>query len=187
MKVTIEAKVVRRTNIGEEGLPETKNNAFGLATEDRGRQYQLQRTKYVRPGQVKMESMKMEICHMAEHYRERMRSMTYLPRCCRQTGTTACRHHEDSVHRFRHHNITYHAHFVARQVTITKHCITCRRRYVTVHRCGVVTHVTSVSETVRKQPLVKAQTALRKPPKNMAKTIVNMADEILTLCNVARS
>ena len=43
---------VRRTNAGEEGLRETKNNAFGLATEDRGRQYQIQRTKDVRPGQV---------------------------------------------------------------------------------------------------------------------------------------
>jgi len=30
---------VRRTNTGEEGSRETKNNAFGLATEDRGRQY----------------------------------------------------------------------------------------------------------------------------------------------------
>ena len=58
------------TNTGEEGLRETKNNAFGLATEDRGRQYQLRRTKDVRPGQVQMESMKMETCHMAEHYRE---------------------------------------------------------------------------------------------------------------------
>jgi len=43
---------VRRTNRGEEGLQETKNNTFGLATEDRGRQYQLRRTKDVRPGQV---------------------------------------------------------------------------------------------------------------------------------------
>jgi len=43
---------VRRTNAGEEGLWETKNNAFGLAIEDRGRQYQLRRTKDVRPGQV---------------------------------------------------------------------------------------------------------------------------------------
>ena len=40
------------TNTGEEGLRETKNNAFELATEVRGRQYQLQRTKDVRPGQV---------------------------------------------------------------------------------------------------------------------------------------
>ena len=30
---------VRRTNTGEEGLRETKNNAFGLATEDGGREY----------------------------------------------------------------------------------------------------------------------------------------------------
>ena len=36
----------------EEGLWKTKNNAFGLATEDRGRQYQPRRTKDVRPGQV---------------------------------------------------------------------------------------------------------------------------------------
>jgi len=45
---------VRRTNrpTGEEGLRETKNNAFGLATEYTGRQYQLRRTKDVRPGQV---------------------------------------------------------------------------------------------------------------------------------------
>ena len=35
-----------RTNTGEEGLRETKNNAFGLATEDRGRQYQLRRTRF---------------------------------------------------------------------------------------------------------------------------------------------
>jgi len=40
------------TNTVEEGLRETKNNAFGLATEDRRRQYQLRRTKDVRPGQV---------------------------------------------------------------------------------------------------------------------------------------
>ena len=48
--------------------------------------------------------------------------------------------------------------------------------------------ITSVglSKTIRKQPLVKAQTALRKP-KNMAKTIFNMADGILRTCNVARS
>jgi len=43
---------VRRTNTGEKGLWETKNNAYGLATDDRGRQYQLRRTKDVRPGQV---------------------------------------------------------------------------------------------------------------------------------------
>jgi len=43
---------VRRTNTGEKGLRETKNNAYGLATDDRGRQYQLRRTKDVRPGQV---------------------------------------------------------------------------------------------------------------------------------------
>ena len=63
----------RRTNTGEEGLREAKNNAFGLATEDRGRQYQLRRTRQknyeeLRPGQVQMESMKTETCHMAEHY-----------------------------------------------------------------------------------------------------------------------
>jgi len=33
-------------------LRETKNNTFGLATEDRGKQYQLRRTKDVSPGQV---------------------------------------------------------------------------------------------------------------------------------------
>jgi len=43
---------VNRTNTGEEGLRETKNNAFGLATKDRGRHYQLRRTKDVHPGQV---------------------------------------------------------------------------------------------------------------------------------------
>jgi len=46
---------VRRTNTGEEGLRETKNDTFGLAIElieDRGRQYQLPRTKDVRPGPV---------------------------------------------------------------------------------------------------------------------------------------
>ena len=36
LRITLEGK-----NTGEEGLRETKNNAFGLATEDRGRQYQL--------------------------------------------------------------------------------------------------------------------------------------------------
>jgi len=30
--------LLRRTNTGEEGLPETKNNVLGLATEDGGRQ-----------------------------------------------------------------------------------------------------------------------------------------------------
>jgi len=35
----IDENNVRRTNTGEEGSRETKNNAFGLATEDRGRQY----------------------------------------------------------------------------------------------------------------------------------------------------
>jgi len=59
------------SDVGEEGLRETKNSTFGLAIEDRGRQYQLRRTKDVRPGPVWMESMKMETCHMAEHYRER--------------------------------------------------------------------------------------------------------------------
>ena len=39
----------RRTNTGEEGLRKTKNNAFGLVTEDGGRQYLLRRTKDVRP------------------------------------------------------------------------------------------------------------------------------------------
>ena len=50
---------VRTTHTGEECLRKTKNNAFGLVTEDRGRQYQLRRTKDVSPGQVKMESMKL--------------------------------------------------------------------------------------------------------------------------------
>jgi len=50
---------VRRTNRAEESLRETKNNAFGLATEDRRRQYQLQRTKDVHRGMVEMESVKM--------------------------------------------------------------------------------------------------------------------------------
>ena len=72
---TVAENNVRRTNTGEEGLRETKNNAFGLAIEDRGRQYQLPRTKDVRPGPIQMESMKMETCHMAEHYRERERSI----------------------------------------------------------------------------------------------------------------
>jgi len=45
LRITLEGQ-------GEEGLRETKNNAFGLATEDRGRQYQLRRTKDVPPGQV---------------------------------------------------------------------------------------------------------------------------------------
>jgi len=46
--------------------------------------------------------------------------------------------------------------------------------------------VTSVSETIRKPPLVKAWTAL-KTKKNMAKTVFNMPDGIFTPCNVARS
>jgi len=46
---------------------------------------------------------------------------------------------------------------------------------------------TSVSETIRKPPLVKAQTALRKQKNKIwRKTIFNMADGILTPCNVAR-
>jgi len=47
--------------------------------------------------------------------------------------------------------------------------------------------LTSVSETIRKQPLVKAQTALTKQKINKIsrKTILNMADGILTPCNVA--
>ena len=53
--------------MGEEDSRETKNNVLALATEDGGMQYQLQRTKDARPGQIKMESMKMENCHMAEH------------------------------------------------------------------------------------------------------------------------
>ena len=38
---TVTENNVRRTNTGEEGLRETKNNPFGLARpiEDRGRQY----------------------------------------------------------------------------------------------------------------------------------------------------
>ena len=49
--------------------------------------------------------------------------------------------------------------------------------------------VTSASETIRKPPLVKAQTALRKQKNNKIwrLTIFNMADEILTPCNVACS
>ena len=43
---------VRRTNTGEEGLRRPRTMFIGLATEDRGRQYQLRRTKDVRPGQV---------------------------------------------------------------------------------------------------------------------------------------
>jgi len=44
LRITLEGPIH-----GEEGLRETKNNAFGLTTEDRGRQYQLRRTKDVRP------------------------------------------------------------------------------------------------------------------------------------------
>jgi len=45
---------------------------------------------------------------------------------------------------------------------------------------------TSVSETIRKPPLVKAQTALRKQKNKLWRiTIFNMADGILTPCNVA--
>jgi len=47
---------------------------------------------------------------------------------------------------------------------------------------------TSVSETTRKPPLVKAQTALKtKKNKIWRKTMFNIADGILTPCNVARS
>ena len=46
--------------------------------------------------------------------------------------------------------------------------------------------ITSVSETIRKPPLVKAQTAL-KTKKIWRKTIFNMADGIITPYNVARS
>ena len=45
---------------------------------------------------------------------------------------------------------------------------------------------TSVSETIRKPPLVKAQTAL-KTQKIWRKTILHMADGIITPCNVAWS
>jgi len=46
---------------------------------------------------------------------------------------------------------------------------------------------TSVSETIRKPPLAKAQSASRKQKKySTAKTIFNMADEILSPCNVTR-
>jgi len=45
--------------------------------------------------------------------------------------------------------------------------------------------ITSVSETIRKPSLVKAQTALRKKIKYGGKMIFNMADGILTPCNVA--
>jgi len=46
---------------------------------------------------------------------------------------------------------------------------------------------TSLSETIRKPPLDKAQTALRKQKKNKIwrKTIFNMANGILTRWNVA--
>ena len=43
---------VRKINTGKQGSWETKNNVLGLATDDGGRQYQLQRTKDVCPGQV---------------------------------------------------------------------------------------------------------------------------------------
>ena len=43
-----------------------------LKTEDSNISYEEQ-TKDVRPGQNKMESMKTETCHMAEHCRERER------------------------------------------------------------------------------------------------------------------
>jgi len=43
---------------------------------------------------------------------------------------------------------------------------------------------TSVSETIRKPPLVNAQTALK--AKKYGVTIFNMADRIITPCNVAR-
>ena len=50
-----------------------------------------------------------------------------------------------------------------------------------------MSRVTSVSETIRKPQLVKAQTALRKQKKIKygGETIFNMANGILTPCNVA--
>jgi len=49
------------------------------------------------------------------------------------------------------------------------------------------THETSVSKTIRKPLLAKAQTVLRKQNNEIwQKTIFNMADGILTRCNVAR-
>jgi len=45
---------------------------------------------------------------------------------------------------------------------------------------------TSVSETIRKLPLIKAQTAIRKQNKIWQKTIINITDGILTLYNVPR-
>ena len=48
--------------------------------------------------------------------------------------------------------------------------------------------ITSVSETIRKPPLVKAQTALKNQKNEVwRKTIFNMADGIITAWNVARS
>jgi len=47
--------------------------------------------------------------------------------------------------------------------------------------------ITSVSETIRKPLLVKAQTALKIYNKIWRKTIFNMADGIITPCNLARS
>ena len=44
---------------------------------------------------------------------------------------------------------------------------------------------TSLSETIRKPPLVKAQTALKDKKLNRRKTIFNMAHKIITPCNVA--
>jgi len=50
LRITLEGQIQGKT---EEGSRETKNNAFGLATEDRGiKAYQLRRTKDVRSGQV---------------------------------------------------------------------------------------------------------------------------------------
>ena len=43
---------------------------------------------------------------------------------------------------------------------------------------------TSLSETIRKPPLVKAQTALKDKKLNRRKTIFNMAHKIITPCNV---
>ena len=44
-----------------------------------------------------------------------------------------------------------------------------------------------VAETIRKPPLVKVQTALKTKKIMAKKTIFNMANGILTPCNVARS
>jgi len=64
LRITLEGQIHGKKAYGR---PRTMLLDWLLKTEEGN---QLRRTKDVRPGQVYMTSMKMETCHMAEHYRE---------------------------------------------------------------------------------------------------------------------